>query len=215
MLSLAAKMSAIVFLLAVFSFLYGYISYEKYDWVAAEKPINVAVHGEYRISFRSQMDAKYELKLETQRAFELNEQNCLLGIKISDTFRCGDKIERLILQWSISEGSNEIAVGRSNESAFGFWGPTIGKSLYNFQTEKGKDYEIKVQVVNTDPSLAVTNPSLTISIGRSVHKDAVVVSSLAIYLSYILASIASLTWLVGFVYRRLIQKHNKQRQADA
>lgn len=214
-MSLATKVSSIVFLLALFSFLYGYISYEKYDWVAAEKSINVAVHGEYRISFRSQMDARYELKLETERTLEFNEQSCLLGLKISDTFRCGDKIERLILQWSISEGSNEIAVGRSNESAFGFWGPTIGKTLFHFQTEKGKNYEIKAQVVNADPSLAGTDPTLKVSIGSLAHKNAAVVSSLAIYISYILASIAVLTWLVAFVNRRWIQKHNKQRQVDA
>lgn len=214
-LSLANKALSVLFVIALITFLYGYLSYERYDWVASESPINVAANGEYRISFRSQMDAQYELKLETERALELNEQNCRLGIKISDSFLCGDKKERLILKWSISDGSNEIAVGLSNESALGFWGPTIGKTLHNFRTEKGKDYTIKVQVVNTDPSLAVTNPILKVSIGSLEHKDAVVVSTLAIYISYILASIGALALLIGFVQRLWIQKHNKKRRVDA
>lgn len=198
---LATRVSIVIFALAVCVFAYGYFSYEKYDWVAAEKPIDVAARGTYEIIFKSQMDANYELELETERNLEFREQNCRLGIETYKKDECGGNTEKLLIQWSISDGGTEIASGKSNDTTSGFWGPNIGKTLHWFQTEKDKEYKIAAEIINIDPALVVTNPSLKVSIGRMEHKGAFVISSLAFYASYFLTSIAVLIWLFVFVYR--------------
>ncbi|PVV13008.1 MAG: hypothetical protein B6D77_04805 [gamma proteobacterium symbiont of Ctena orbiculata] len=207
---LATKISIVIFSLAVCAFAYGYFSYGKYDWIAAKEPINVTTNENYEISFKSQMDANYELELETERNLEFREQNCRLGIETFKKDECGKNIEKLIIQWSISEAGTKIASGKSSDTTSGFWGPNMGKTLHWFQTEKGKEYKVTAQITKTDPSLAVTNPFLKVSIGRMEHKGTFVISSLALYLSYLLAGIAVLTWLFGVVYRWWGQKHNNQ-----
>lgn len=212
---LATKVSLVIFLLAVSMFAYGYFSYERYDWIAAEKPIDVTAHGTYEIAFKSQMNASYEFELETERNLEFREQNCRLGIETHKKDECGSSIEKLLIQWSISEDGAEIASGKSNDTTSGYWGPHIGKTLHWFQAKKDTEYTIAAEIVNIDPALVVTNPHLKVSIGRMEHKGAFVISGLAFYASYLLACIAALIWLFGFVYRWWSIKHSKRRHADA
>lgn len=195
------KISITVLVLAVCVFCYGYISYERYNWLAVEQPIDLNELGEYQLSFQSQLNAGYELVLKTERKLDLKEQNCRLGLNSSARGDCAENTQQLLLAWSVFEGANKIASGKSNETKFGIWGETIGKTLHSFPTEKGQEYNIKVEVIHTDQALAATNPVLSVLIGSGVHKGAFVSRSLAFFASYLLVGIGVLVWFSGHYFR--------------
>jgi hypothetical protein len=190
-----------------YSFGYGHYSFEKYDWIAFTKPIDVSKPGKYDLEFVSQMNANYELVFETERNIEFREQNCRLGIETFKFNECDSYPEKLIIKWSVHQGENLISEGSSNKTKSAIWGVSIGKILAYFQTEEGIKYHVKADVISPDTELIKTNPSLKIKVSGSVYKDAFVISSLIVYLSYILTGIAIAIWFLFLLFRRWKLKH--------
>jgi len=213
-LSLATKISIIIFTLAVSLLMYGNWAYHKYDWITARQTINVSAHGKYEIIFRSQMNANYELSLSTERNLETTEQSCRLSIETIKKDECHGHTEILAIEWSVLEGDGtKISSGSSKDSKSGFYAQKkMGKTLDVFRTEKDKKYKIIAEIMNIDPPLAVTNPTLELLIGRMEHKRAFIHASLVGFASLFLTGLAVLIWVCGFFYRRF---RKKQRQCNA
>ncbi|AWF81784.1 hypothetical protein BTJ40_13640 [Microbulbifer sp. A4B17] len=145
----------------------------------------------------------YELEFQTERVLDFREKNCRLGIHFLDKEKYKDHSETLAIDWAILEEGIEVAVGKSGDKASGFWGSTMGKTLYVFETIKGKNYTILASVIEPDPALAVTDPVLKVVIDRVEHKNAVVYPGLLNLTSYLLIVIAAAICFTGFIFKRL------------
>ena len=126
-------------LLAVTVFSYGYFSYERYEWIAVTKPIDISQQNSYELRFVSQKQGIYELDLETERKFEIREQNCRLGIETYKKDECVNYPEKLVIDWAIYQGEELIASGRSTEAIGGISGRRINKTLARFNTGVGRE----------------------------------------------------------------------------
>ncbi|WP_444931405.1 hypothetical protein ACJJIF_06395 [Microbulbifer sp. SSSA002] len=200
---LTTKVSLVLLFLAVFILIYAVISYMKYRWVVFEHPVDVTKNKRYEVKFCSQLNAPHELTLEAERALDSSELNSRLGIKPLRRETCTKYSEALAIEWVIYEEGATLASGSSGDTTSGFWGKKAGKLLHIFTTKKGKNYTLVASVTAPDPVLAVTNPALKVAVGRVEHKSAYVYSSLCIFTAYLLAAIAAVTWLFGFIYNWL------------
>jgi len=200
---LSTKFSLAMMIVAVICFLYGYISYQKYDWVIAKESADISQKGTHRFSFTSQRDAYYELVFEVERDLEAEALNCRPGVDVLDQNQCNGYFEKLLIDWSITQDGTEVASGKSNESSSGLWGSTVAKTLHRFATEQGKSYEVMAVIVEPDGSLAASQPAFKVSLDRTLHKNAFVIYSIAISIAYTIAGLAAIVWTGGFVYRWL------------
>jgi len=198
----ANKLAIVTGVLALCVFVGGQLWYARYDWIAVSKPISLKTGYEQRITFVSQKSVAHELELDTERSLEFREQNCRLGIGRAQPEVCQDFPQSLIIRWSIFENAVQIVSGTSADAVGGSWGPTIGKILARFETAAESEYTIHLIVESGDEILNTTTPRIRVSLDSFEQKGAYVVASLAVYLSYALAVLAVLVWLVGLGLRR-------------
>ncbi len=171
---------AIGFLIIAFvTFIFGYVSYMRFDWVAVSKPINMETNKNYQLHFVSQKSGHYVLELDTEPTLDKREQNCRLGIENYKTEECIMFPEILIISWAIHQGEKLVAEGKSTDSKLATWGKNIIKALVSFNTVHGKEYFVDITIEQIDKALIPTNPAIRVSINGATHKDAYVVRDLA------------------------------------
>jgi hypothetical protein len=199
--SLVTKVAIVVLTIAILIFAYGYFSYAGYDWTAATVAIDVGAEGAYELDFVSQVSAEYDLTLETERNLGFDEQNSRLGLCLQAD-RDARYPETLVIHWTVRQGSRTIASGRSNETPRGFWGRTMmGITLANFRTQKGKKYSVRAKILQIDPSLAITKPTLQVSLDSRARMSAGISVAIRVWVSFLFAGLAASIWLAGFAWR--------------
>ncbi len=131
---------------------------------SAEFPIHLQQGREYAGDIQAKWDVHYEIRLQSDRKLDLQEQNCLLGIETIVPEQCTDIASELLLSWRVLANNNLVASGNSDDASTGFWGIQMGKILGSFPVIHGENYEVQIQVGKTSSRLQLTNPRIKITI---------------------------------------------------
>lgn len=194
---------------AIVVFVYGSVSYERFDWVAISKPVSMVTGKDYQLSFVSQKNGYYMLELDTERSLDKREQNCRLGIENYKTEECIKYPEILTIYWAIQQDGKIITEGKSKDSRSAVWGENIIKVLDSFNTIRGKEYSVNVTIKQVDEALIPTNPAIRVSINSVAHINAFVKRDLAYLVSYVFLGLAFLMRFIVFVYSKIALKYNE------
>ena len=200
---LAYKISIGIALLAAIAYARGYVIYGRFKWIAVRQPIDLSASGNYESRFVAQMNSNHVVILGTRLKLEPLEQCRRLGIEISDSTDCDDFPQKYLISWSVLHQGEIVASGRSDETTAGSRGKNIEKTLGYFEATKGEMYRLEAEVIEPDPSLAMTDPEIQIHIGKMEHKSAMVRASLVYRAGTILAGVAGLIALIAFVFDRI------------
>ena len=198
--------NAAVFLLAAVG-LYGLNDYlfSAIEWAPLQIPVELVDGREHAGEFTARWGVVYEIRLDTDRNLDLQEQNCLLGIETVVPERCAGISPELNVSWQVKSDGEVIARGESNDSQVGYWGPSMGKILGAFQAQGGQSYRVVASVGRTAPELQRSNPRLRIAVAPRERKWTYVWSGLLIVLAtclLLLAIVLSLVLLRRAHFRR-------------
>ena len=163
--NLSFAKSAVVLLIVAAAF-YGIAQYLLWGLGgdSTEFPIYLREGHEYSEDFQAKWNVYYEIRLDSERNLDLQEQNCLLGIETIVPERCTGIPSELQLSWRVEANNTVIASGDSDDTNEGYWGFKMGKVLGSFPATKGGNYRLLVQVVGTSATLQQTNPHIKIEI---------------------------------------------------
>ncbi len=169
---------------------------------SSEFPIHLQQGREYAGDIQAKWDVHYEIRLQSDRKLDLQEQNCLLGIEAIVPEQCFGMASELLLSWRVLVDNNLTASGNSDDTNAGFWGLQMGKILGSFPAIHGENYEIQIQVRKTSSRLQLTNPRIKITIRPEDLKWSYVwigILSQAAAFCFLLALIC---FVVGLMVRR-------------
>ncbi len=157
--------SALV-LLAVAAAFYGIAQYllSGLEVDAAEFPVHLHAGREFSGDFQAKWNVDYEIRLDSERNLDLQQQNCLLGIETIVPERCAGMAPELLLSWRVEANNNIVASGDSGDTIEGYWERKMGKVLGSFPAKKGEIYRVRVQVGRSSTTLQQTNPRIKIEI---------------------------------------------------
>ena len=198
--------NAAVFLLAAVG-LYGLNDYlfSAIEWAPLQIPVELVDGREHAGEFTARWGVVYEIRLDTDRNLDLQEQNCLLGIETVVPERCAGISPELNVSWQVKSDGEVIARGESDDSQVGYWGPSMGKILGAFQAQGGQIYRVVATVGRSSPELQRSNPRLRIAVAPRERKWTYVWSGLLIVLAtclLLLAIVLSLVLLRRSHFRR-------------
>ncbi len=131
---------------------------------STEFPIHLQQGHEYAGEFQAKWNVHYQIRLQSDRKLNLQEQNCLLGIETIVPEQCADILPELLLSWRIMVDNILVASGNSNDTNTGFWGLQMGKILGSFPVINGVNYKVHVQIGKTSSRLQLTNPRINVTI---------------------------------------------------
>jgi len=131
---------------------------------SADFPVHLQQGREYSADFQANWNVYYEIRLDSARKLDLQEQNCLLGIETVVPERCTGISPELLLSWSVETDNAIVASGNSDDTSEGYWELRMGKIVGNFPAAKGKAYRVRVRVEKSSSTLQQTNPRINIKI---------------------------------------------------
>lgn len=154
------------FLLVASAALYALTDYlfSGIEWTPLEIPVDLVEDREHGGDFAAVWSVVYEIRLDTERKLDLQEQNCLLGIETVVPERCAGISPELVLSWQVKADEELIAGGESKDSQTGYWGPSMGKILGAFQALEGQSYRVTATVGRSSPQLQQSNPRLQVAV---------------------------------------------------
>jgi len=129
-----------------------------------EFPINLREGREYSGDFQAKWNVYYQIRLDSERNLDLQEQNCLLGIETIVPERCAGIPSELLLTWRVETNNSIVASGESDATNEGYWGLKMGKVLGSFPAKKGGIYRVQVRIERSSSKLQQTNPGIKIEI---------------------------------------------------
>ena len=187
-------------LLVMAAVLYGLNDYlfSAIEWAPLRIPLELVGGREHAGDFIAVWGVMYEIRLDTDRNLDLQEQNCLLGIEAVVPERCAGISPELNLSWQVETDGEVIARGESEDSQAGYWGPSMGKILGAFQALEGQSYRVAATVGGSSPQLQRSNPCLQIVVAPRERKWTYVWSGLFVVLAaglFLLAIVLSLVLL--------------------
>jgi len=127
-------------------------------------PVQLRAGRAYSGAFQAKWDVYYEIRLDSERNLDLQQQNCLLGIETVVPERCADMPPELLLSWQVETNKTIIASGESDEFSQGYWELKMGKVLGSFPATRGTIYRVQVQIKRSSSTLQQTNPQITMKI---------------------------------------------------
>jgi hypothetical protein len=131
---------------------------------STEFPIYLREGREYSEDFLAKWNVYYEIRLDSERNLDLQEQNCLLGIETIVPERCTGIPSELQLSWRVETNNTIVASGDSDDTNEGYWGFKMGKVLGSFPAIKGDIYSLQVRIEESSSTLQQTNPRIKIEI---------------------------------------------------
>ncbi len=150
------------------------------EWAPLRIPVELVDGREHAGDFTARWGVVYEIRLDTDRNLDLQEQNCLLGIETVVPERCAGISPELNLSWQVRSDEEVIAQGGSEDSQAGYWGPSMGKILGAFQALGGQSYRVAAIVGRSSHELQRSNPRLQIAVAPRERKWTYVWSGLLI-----------------------------------
>jgi hypothetical protein len=193
------------FLVVAAAALYGLNDYlfSGIEWTPLRVPVQLVEGREHAGDFIAVWGVVYDIRLDTDRNLDLQEQNCLLGIETVVPERCADVSPELILSWQVRANGEVIARGESEDSQTGYWGPSMGKILGAFQALQGQSYRVAAAVGRSSPKLQQSNPRLQIAVAPRERKWTyvwsgllVVVATCLLLLAIVLSVVLGRRWYV-------------------
>jgi len=130
----------------------------------AEFPVHLDQGRQYSADFQANWNVYYDIRLESERNLDLQQQNCLLGIETVVPERCAGMAPELLLSWQVESNDAIVASGDSNDSNDGYWELKMGKLLGSFPASAGATYRLRVQIEGASATLQQTNPRIKIGI---------------------------------------------------
>ncbi len=160
------------FLLVASAALYALTDYlfSGIEWTPLQLPVELVENREHVGDFFAVWGVVYEIRLDTDRNLDLQEQNCLLGIETVVPERCAGISPELILSWQVKADEKLVAEGQSKDSQTGYWGPSMGKILGAFQALEGQSYRVTATVGRSSPQLQQSNPRLQVAVTQRGRK---------------------------------------------
>jgi hypothetical protein len=153
-------------LLVVAAIFYGLAQYLlwglKVDSV--EFPVHLREGREFSGDFQAKWNVDYEIRLDSERNLDLQQQNCLLGIEAIVPERCAGMAPELLLSWRVETNNTIVASGDSDDTSEGYWERKMGKVLGSFPAKQGEIYRVRIQVEGSSTTLQQTNPRIKIDI---------------------------------------------------
>lgn len=163
--------SAAILLVAAAA-LYGVNDYlfSAIEWTPLRVPIELVEGRQHGGDLTAAWGVVYEIRLDTDRNLDLQEQNCLLGIETVVPERCAGISPQLDLSWQVRTDEEVIAQGGSVDSQAGYWGPSMGKILGAFQAQEGQSYRVTATVGRSSGDLQRSNPRLQVAVAPRERK---------------------------------------------
>lgn len=171
-------------------------------WTPLRIPVELAEGRHQDGEFVAQWGVVFEIRLDTDRSLDLQDQNCLLGIETVVPERCAGVSPELVLSWQVRSDGEPVAEGESEDSQTGYWGPSMGKILGAFEAREGQRYAVTVDVEGSSPTLQQSNPRVLVTVTQRERKWTYVWSGLLIVLAAgsLLLAIVSCVVLARRVY---------------
>ncbi|MDH3973329.1 MAG: hypothetical protein OEV42_03525 [Deltaproteobacteria bacterium] len=120
--------------------------------------------------YMARYNAIYEIRLETERKLDIQEQICLLGIETVAPQRCEPFPAELFISWTVEVDGKKVAHGHSLDSNKGYKREKMGKLLGRFPARQGVRYNITLAVERSSLKLQQTNPKIKIEISPKALK---------------------------------------------
>ena len=164
------RSAAVLFVAAAAVFGSANYLFSGIEWTPLRIPVDLVEGRDHGGDFVAPWGVVYEIHLDTDRNLPLQEQNCLLGIESVVPERCARIPPELILSWQVTANAETLALGESQDSQAGYWGPSMGKILGAFQAQQGQRYGVTVTVGRSSPKLQQSNPRLQVSVAPRERK---------------------------------------------
>lgn len=153
------------------------------EWTPLSIPVDLAEGREHTGNFVALWGVVYEIRVDTDRNLDLQEQNCLLEIETVAPERCLGISPALVLSWQVEADGEVISQGDSMGAQLGYWGPSMGKILGAFQAVEGRRYRLTSTVGRASPELQRTNPRLQVAVAPRERKWTYVWSGLLVVIA--------------------------------
>ncbi len=128
-------------------------------------PVAMSVGHVRTNEFTVNIKAPYEIDIEVEKRIPFDTLNCLLGMSSSVSGDCTNAPEVVSATWVVSNDGRVYAQGSSVADRGGVWANgTISREIGRFDGERGRKYQLDVDVLTDGTRLAAGNPRLTVSV---------------------------------------------------
>jgi hypothetical protein len=163
-------------------------------------PISMAVGHIRTNQFTINQNAPYTIDIEVQKTIPFDTLNCLLGTamgRMSTALQeCPDRPSVVKASWVLSSSGYVVARGSSDDYRSGAWmNGSISRELGNFDSHRGWQYVLDVDVLADGSALAPGNPRLKVEVHPVIYERNAVWSVILFFAMGLLA-LVGLTFLV-------------------
>jgi hypothetical protein len=211
----AHKISAATLLVAITLYLGAYAYYHRIDWAPVEiafPALGTVVDGR----FTADIDDTYNVIVEFNREFRPDYWICVYGATFP-TDKCEGVSDRTIVEWSIKSGSSVVASGTASGLNRGaVWGNGYaGSTVTTLNTKSGQHYEIHASLRGPPRTIEETKPRLKVEAPALLHKGAFVITSVVTMLSYLIAAVGLVIFIVEYSRSALTRRSTRTRADNA
>ena len=149
-------------------------------WCPVNMPVSLSQGSHFTTGeFASNLNAEYEIEVESEGRIPLETLECLLGSEYPAE-KC--HIASVIrVRWTLY-GNGTVVQGMSDDTAAGYGGSGPSGEAFRtigfFKAQKGRRYKVDFDVLADGSRLAVTNPHLRISALNSSFESGLVLNGL-------------------------------------
>lgn len=210
----AHRISISIFCIAVVLFLGGNAYYYRIDWLPVKASIpalGTNVGGKFTVK----VDDTYNVIVEFDRHVRPDYWMCVYGAT-SPNDKCENVSDRAIIEWSLKSAGSVIDSGTASglNRGAGWSNKYASSTITTIKARSGQSYELRASLYGPPEIIKETNPRIKIEAPALLHKNAFVITSLVTLLSYVVAGIALIIFLVEHVRKRLART-NRLTQTSA
>jgi hypothetical protein len=122
--------------------------------------------------FKVNLKALYIVEIEVEKKIPYETLNCLLGIEDINPDKCKNNASVVNVSWVLSSQGAVVALGSTIESKGGSWTKDIiARQIGSFQSEKGRQYTLDVNVLADGSSLTEGNPRLKVGVHPMYYEN--------------------------------------------
>ncbi len=158
------------------------------SWCPVNMPVSLSEGSHFTTGvFTINLNAQYEITIESENKIPLEKLECLLGSRPAHTCQVAPVIK---IDWTLS-GNGASIHGTSDDTAAGWGGSGPSGEAFRtiglFSGKKGRQYKLDFDVRKDGSSLAITNPRLKVSEADTQYESGLVLSGLLRYIGGVLA----------------------------
>lgn len=151
--------------------------------------------------------APYEIEIEVQKNIPFDTLNCLLGTAMAPRStalqQCPDRPSVVNMSWALTSKGETIARGSSQDRRSGDWSNnSIARLLGTFQGQRGRSYELSVDVLADGSALSAGDPHLKVEVSSAVYEDDAVGSAILFFAMVALVVLGGVLVLASYIKAR-------------